>query len=320
MAEARMGRWTVALVVLAAVASTVRAAEVDTPETLTERDALIEKIARGQDVPRSVARFATLVRERDRVEATSRAAQEAERSAALERRDWQEAHRKSADADASWRCTLSPDPAHPVPSTESRSRGDWGKVVARKEERLPPKNALDAGEVQVVYEVAGQARSYRFRGDRMGRNHGTFEAAVGDLVLVCAHERDGLNGALLNGGFAARIAAPPRIADKRRWNPIHVTTTAFFWAIRKVAWPYPPEAYVLASLPVGKSLGGGRWEIPVENRESFVVEVPPRLAHQEVLVTGHDAWMILGHARFDAALHKLVLTAADLEPRYVIDK
>jgi hypothetical protein len=87
-----------------------------------------------------------------------------------------------------------------------------------------------------------------------------------------------------------------------------------------VAWPYPPDAFVLASLPIGPSLGGGRWEIPVENKESFVIEVPPSLKHQEALVTGHDAWLILGQARFDRTLKKLVLAVVDIEPRYVLDK
>jgi hypothetical protein len=306
---------------LLATAATARAAgaPIDSPATLAERDALIDKIARGEDVERSLARFAALVHERDRVEATSQAAKEAARQAALEQRDWQEAHRKSADYDLGWRCTLSVDPKHPVPSTESRYRADWGRVVRRDQSRLPPRTALDEGELVVEYEVAGQARRYRFRGERMGRDHRAFDAAVGDLVLVCAGERDGADGELLRSGFAARIAALPRIVDKQRWNPIHVTRTAFFWAIRKVLWPHPPEAFVLASLPLGPSLGGGRWEIPVENKESFVVEVPPALARKEALVTGHDVWLILGNARFDRALKKLVLTVADIEPRYVAD-
>jgi hypothetical protein len=311
-----------ALVLATATAAPAQAAEaaVDSEATLAERDALIDKIARGQDVERAVARFAAMVRERDRVEATSTAARESARTAALEQREWQEAHRKSVDYDLGWRCTLSVDPRNPVPSTESRYRADWGRVVRRDETRQPPKNALDEGKRELLYEVAGQARHYRFAGERMGRDHKAFEAAVGDLVLVCAGERDGVDGTPLRAGFAAAIAAPPRIVDKKRWNPIHVTKTAFFWAIRRVAWPYPADAFVLASLPLGPSLGGGRWEIPVENKESFVVEVPPSLARREALVTGHDVWLILGQARFDRALKKLVLTVADIEPRYVVDK
>jgi hypothetical protein len=309
------------LLLLVAGTQTARAGEdVDAPATLAERDALIDKIARGQDLDRSLARFAALVKQRDQVKATSQAAKEAERAAAVERRDWHEAHRKSADYDAATRCIFSVDPQKPVPSLDrTPHRADWGRVVRRDETRLAPTNALEEGKLEVTFEVAGQARHYRFAGERMGPGHNRFDAAVGDLVLVCIAERDGLDGSAPRSGLAARITAPPRIADKRRWNPVHVTRTAFFWAIRRVEWPYAPEQFVVASLPVGAALGGGRWQIDVENHESFIVEVPASLAHQEALVTGHDVWLILGQARFDRTLKKLVLRAADIEPRYVIE-
>ena len=85
-------------------------------------------------------------------------------------------------------------------------------------------------------------------------------------------------------------------------------------------WKYPEDAYVLCAMTVGKDLGGGHWEMTVDNRQSFLIEVPPRLPRRDALVTGHNAWLIMGHARFDRTLKKLVLVVEDIEPHYVTDK
>ena len=342
----RRFRATSSALVLLALAGAARAAgPSDDPAVAAERDALIDKIARGEDYDASVKRFAALVKERDRTIATSRAAREAVDSARLAARAWQQEYRKTADYDLGWRCTLSVDPRHPVPSTELRFRGDWGRVVKKERVTLTPKNALDEGEPAVLYEVAGQARHYYLRGDKFGPGFPPrpIEANVGDLMLVCDGD-DGSNdntepigwrgspddpstrvppywrGRLQRHGFAARIAAPPRIAQKGRWNPIHITSTNYFWAIHDVKWKYPAGAYVLSDLTLGRDLGGGRWEIPVEQGLSFYVEVPPTLPRREVLQPGHNAWLILGHPRFDRTLHKLVLQVEDIEARYVVEK
>ena len=331
---------------LVAAAATARASQpVDDPAVVEERDGLIDKIARGEDLDASVRRFAAMVKERDRTIATSRAAKEAEEKARLAEREARQAYEKSADSDAGWRCTFSVDPRHPVPSDEGRFRGDWGRVVKKEKATLTPKNALDAGEPATLYEVAGLLRHYFIRGEKFGPGHPTrdFVAEVGDLVLVCdgddGHhdntERYGWRGSpddpatrvpdywrgkLQRHGFAVRIAAVPKIAQKGRWNPIHITSSRYFWAIHDVKWKYPEGAFVLSDLTVGQDLGGGRWDIPVENKLSFVVEVPPNLPRRDVMQTGHNAWMILGHPRFDRTLRKLVLVAEDLESRYVIEK
>ncbi len=336
-------RVAVAVVLLSSLA---RAAEpVDDPATLAERDALIAKIVRGEDLAASVKRFGELVKARDKVIATSNAAREAEQKARQAEREFAETYKKTADYDAGWRCTFSVDPTHPVPSREGRFRADWGRVVKKERVTLAPKNALDDGEPATLYEVAGQARHYFIRGEKFGPGSPTrdFDAAVGDLALVCdgddGHhdntERFGWRGSpddpstrvpeywrgkLQRHGFAARIAAVPKIASKGRWNPIHVTSTVYFWAIHDVKWKFPDGSFVLSDLTVGRDLGGGRWEIPVENKMSFVVEVPPSLPRKDVMQTGHNAWMILGQPRFDSTLKKLVLVAEDLEQRYVVDK
>src|SRR4051812_12368703 len=232
---------------------------VDDPAVVEERDALIDKIARGEEVDASVKRFAALVKERDRTIATSRAAKEAEDKARIAEREARQEYEKTADHDAGWRCTFSVDPKHPVPSDEGRFRADWGRVVKKDKVKLTPKNALDDGEPATLFEVAGQARHYFIRGEKFGPGHPTrdVEGEVGDLMLVCdgddGHhdntERYGFRGSpddpsmrvpdywrgkLQRHGFAARIAAVPKIAGKGRWNPIHVTSSRYFWAIHDV--------------------------------------------------------------------------------------
>jgi hypothetical protein len=304
----------------------------------SERDALIARITRGDDVEGAARRFAALLRQRDQIVATSHAAKQAEADAKKALRDWREQYEKSVDYDLGWRCTLSVDPRRPVPSDEGRFRADWGRVVRKEAVRLAPKNPLDEGEPATLYEIAGQARHYLIRGEGFGHGrHEAFVADVGELALVCdgdgtrhhdpeelLHPNVGDPDArlppswrgLVRHGFAARIKAPPRIVNKGRWNPIHITATNYFWAIHDVRWKYPAGAFVLSNLPLGREIDH-RWEIMVERDQSFLVEVPPSLARRSALVAGHRAWLILGQPRFDAALHKLVLVAEDIEATYV---
>jgi hypothetical protein len=340
-----VGRCSIALVALAALATAAHASQpADDPAVEAERDGLIDKIVRGQDVDGSVKRFAALVRERDQKVATSRAAKEAEQKAREVESEYRKTYEKSADYDLGWRCTLSVDPKHPVPSDEGRFRADWGRVVKKEKVTLAPKNALDDGEPATLYEVAGQARHYFLRGEGFGHGRKSdVEANMGDLLLVCdgddGHhdntERIGWRGSpddpatrvppywrgrLQRHGFAARITAPPRIVDKGRWNPIHITSSRYFWAIKDVKWKYPPESFVLSDLTVGKDVGGGHFEISVDQHQSFLIEVPPRLPRREVIQPGRNAWLIMGHPRFDRTLKKLVLQVEDVESRYITEK
>src|SRR5438876_12426675 len=98
-----------------------------TPELLAERDQLIEKITRGAEYEASVKRFAALVQKRDAVIATSasalakeRAERDQQRAETDARRKLRDEYHKTGDYEVSWRCTLSPDPAHPLPSKEGR--------------------------------------------------------------------------------------------------------------------------------------------------------------------------------------------------------
>lgn len=310
------------------------AAEIDPTAAFNdERDALIDKIARGVDSEASVRRFAALVKMRDQQVATSHAAVEAERakrdaerSAREQRQKWQSDYRQSIDAQVANRCTLSADPAHPVPSTEGRYAADWGKVTARHALKLAPKNELDEGAPVTLYEIAGARRAYLVHGEQSGLGREQpFVAEVGDLVLVCDGGTSRVRGLpppwdaamVQRGGLAVKLAAPPLIAGKRRWNPIHITASRLFWAIREVTWKYPPEAFVLVNVTVGEALGGGRFSMPVDQGLDWIAEVKPSLPRAALLVPGHQVWAILGGAHFDHALKKLVLTVEDLEDRYV---
>jgi hypothetical protein len=265
---------------------------------------------------------------RDQLLMQARSAAEAAAEARRQDSAFWEAYRKSADQEAGWRCTLSADPAHPVPSDEGRFRGDWGRVVRREAVRLAPKNALDEGERWTMYEVAAVAGRYAVHGERAGLlSRQPAQAEVNDLVLLCIGSTDrearlppawqGIP--LLRAGLMARIKAPPRIADKRRFDPIHITPTRFYWAVKDVRWRYPEGRPVLSQVTIGKDLGGGRYEIPTHHEVTFVLEVPPALPRREVLVPGRPVWAIMGQPRFDAGLRKLVLTALDLEERYIIE-
>jgi hypothetical protein len=311
--------------ILVAAGSISFAGKEATPELDAERDSLIDKIGRGVDVEASVRRFKQLVEERDRRVATSQKAQEDERRRHEERRGWRDAYHKTGDYEVSWRCTLSPDPAHPLPSDEARFRGDWGKVVRAEKVRLVPKNELDEGEPATMYEVAGQKRSYFIHGEKYGLFHQPFTAEKGDLVMVC----DGGAGKdrklpapwadleVQRSGFALRVGAPPLIAKKAKWNPIHITGSRFFWAVHDVKWKYPDDGFVLSNIEIGEDLGGGRWKIDATQNLDWVLEVPAQVKNRELLVPGHAVWAILGHHRFDKTLKKLVLVAEDLEDRYV---
>jgi hypothetical protein len=324
------------LLILLLTSSTAFAVEDPTESLNAERDALIEKIASGKDFDASVKRFAALVQERDKVVATSQQAKELEKKARDteraerdQRRAWQDAYKKTNDYEVSWRCTLSPDPAHRIPSREGRFQPDWGKVIRKQTIHFPPKNALEDGEPATLYEVKGVARSYVFRGDTFDPFRKPFDANVGDLVLVCDGGEDldhrlppEWGTKMVKSGFAVRLAELPHIVKKTRWNPIHVTGAAFFWLIHDAEWKYPPGSFLLSNIEIDKDLGGGRWEIEADRHRnmSWILELPPNVKGRELLVPGHSVWAILGEPKFDKTLKKLILTAEDLEARYIIDR
>jgi hypothetical protein len=304
------------------------------PAVTAERDALIDKIARGVDYEASVKRFGELVKARDQVIATSAAARQkeqeardAERKVREERRKVQDDYKKTLDHEVSWRCTLSPDPANPIPSKEGRFKGDWGKVIRKQQFRLPPKNDLDDGEPATVIEVKGVARNYVIHTDKFAPDHKNLDANVGDLMMVCFSGEDLMKGLppgwgerVLRGGFAGRIAQPPLIVKKAKWQPIHVTGTVFYWAIADVKWRFQPTDYLLSHIEIGKEFAPNQFEIETNNNKSWILEVPTGLKNREWVKPGALLWVILGQQRFDKGIKKLVLVAQDLETRYVLER
>jgi hypothetical protein len=122
---------------------------------------------------------------------------------------------------------------------------------------------------------------------------------------------------VISQGFAARIAAPPRIADKARWNPLHLTgESALRMAIERVYWAYPEDRPVVSLIHVLADLGSGQFEIAAQ-RQSYVLTVPSGLKNRELVQPGKYLWAIMSTPVFDQKLKKLVLRAEDLEAHYV---
>ncbi len=323
-----MTRRALALALVALLApSPASARDPETPELDAERDTLIDKLTRGVDFEASVKRFGELVKQRDAIVATSAAALAKQRALWEQVRKFRDAYQKTGDHNVAWRCTLSPDPAHPIPSKESRFIGDWGKIVRKDNIRLTPKNDLDEGEPATIYEIEGRAARYFVRGERAGYERDKpFVGEVGDLVTVCksgSDEETRLPPAYarrLSHAFLVRVSEPPKIARKARWNPIHVTESAIFWTIHDVKWKFPEDAYLLYNFPLGEELAEGQWKIESSNDLHWILEIPPALRRKELLQTGRYLWVILGHHRFDKQLKTLVMQAEDIEEHYVLER
>jgi hypothetical protein len=327
-----MARLALILAVLSA-APALAEREDPTAHLNDERDILIDKITKGVDLEASIRRFGELVKERESKVATTQAAIDKERAQQQKDREERDKlrkardeYRKTLDYEVSWRCTLSPDPANPLPSTEGRFKPDWGKVVRKEKTRLPPKNELDEGEPVTMYEVKGVARNYQFRGERFSPDRKPFEAGVGDLVLICVSSEDtprevpaGWGPRLVTSGFAGRIAQAPAITKKTRWNPIHITGSAFFWAVKDVKWKWAGQ-FVLSHIELVKEVAPNQWEIAGDQDKTWIMEVPANVKNRDILKPNAGVWAILGNHRFDKGLKKLVLVAEDLEARYVTER
>jgi hypothetical protein len=327
------------LAILLLLCGAARAEESKTPQLDAERDQLIPKIIDGKDLDASIKRFGELIKQRDQVIATSEAAREAERKRHEQERAERDALQKlresyttGADYDVAHRCTLSPDPAHPVPSKEGYFKGDWGKVTRKEAIKFPPKNALDDGEPATMYEIAGQAQPYILLGEKAGRDRKyPFTAEVGDLVMFCGHPGRGEQdkrlppqwGEYVHHGFAVRLAAVPRIVQKARWAPIHIGAASMFWIVHDVKWKYPPDGFLLFNFEIDEDLGGGRYRVEIDRQRDMFWQmvVPPAVARRgPKLQKGMRVWAILGHPVFDKNLKSLVLTAEDLEEHYITEK
>lgn len=298
------------------------------PEVAQERDALIDKIARGADYERSVERFVALHKEA----VARREAAKLARQQQIEQRENDlkalRERQKTLDYLVAEHCLLRADPSQPSPPTSTLLRADWGKVVRKLATVTKGRTAFDDDVPITYYQVKGIERTYSLSSKSptlyLGKG---LQAEVGDLVIVCyvglsSHGSgsplpEEFRQDVVSQGFAARIAAPPLIVQKKRWNPLHLTgESAFRIAIDRVQWRYPEGQPVLGYIHVLGDLGGGRFEIAAE-RTSYILEVPEGLKNRALLQPGKYLWAIMSTPRFDKSIKKLVMRAEDLEAQYL---
>jgi hypothetical protein len=319
----RRGRFPSGLVLVigAALLSLAPPAEAADPaqSLVPERNALLLKLLRNEDPRATTAAIRQLYEQRARL--LTSAAQTAEQG--KKRQAELEIYQKSLDYEAAWYCRLAVDPR--APRADGHPSLDFGRVVRKTEVAIdgPRDNPLADSSV-TLFEVAGQSERYIVDGS----DNPSFQAAVGDLVALCRHKqriRSDLAAPwntvkLTSSQYSGRIARPPRIVDKAAWNPLHITDSELRNAILWKRWETPPDRLVVALVRVEKDLGAGRYAMLSRYwQDPFVLEVPVGLPRRELLQPGEFLWIILGKPRFDRDLQKLVLTAIDLELRYLVE-
>lgn len=287
----------IAMLMWAAVA---HAAEDPTADLDAERDLLIDKIVRGIDRPAQAKRFGELWRQR---QSRIAGAEQADK----ERKAYRAAFAASADGWALDHCALAVDPAHPPATQENLRPTDWGRVAAVRMVKTTSDNPLAPAEIK-VYDVPGEAKVHVVPARSTVPDWPALDAKVGDWLLVCS-------GSSEIAGL--KIGGQPLIARKSRWNPVQMPPASFAWAISKQKWYYAPALFVLTHVFVEKDLGGGRLLIESPWDHGWILEAPASLRNRALLKPGRGAWVIAGHARLDAAAGKLVLTAEDIEERYL---
>ncbi len=304
--------------------------QVTPPSIAAERDALIAKIARGEDYEASVTRFGALWQElTTQRDAAERAEQQSRELAQQNQKELIELQH-TLDFIVAQHCFLRADPSKPAEhQTGDLLKADWGKVVRKEAITIKGKNAFADDEHAFVYLVKGGERTYSLSSKAptlyLGKG---LQAAVGDLVLLCwtglsTHGSggflpEGFRDNVISQGFAARLAAPPRIAEKLRWNPLHLTgESALRMAIERVQWAYPEDRPVVSLIHVQSELGDGYFEIAAQ-RQSYLLKVPGTLKNRELVKPGKYLWAIMSTPVFDRERKKLVLRAEDLEAHYVL--
>lgn len=285
---------------------------------MVERDVHILNIFRGRDVAVSVQGFKQLLQRHQRGVASTEQAKKAQEARSAELEIYK---KTSLDYEGGWLCRLSDD----APPNDHRVT-DWGRVVRKTEVALDGQGAvlLDGGSI-TIYEVAG-------RGGRrlvIPKESTKRSAAVGDLVVLCAFDEKTRSDLappwnsvkLTQAKHFGVIAEPPRTVGKSQWNPIHITDHELRDAIFYKRWPMPPGRQVVALVRVDQDLGSGR--LAMVSRywaDPFILEVSPSLPRRALLQPGEYVWVIMGSPRFDKELEKLVLVAADIELRYLIER
>ncbi|MBL8633653.1 MAG: hypothetical protein JNM40_10545 [Myxococcales bacterium] len=307
---------------------------------LAERDALIQKIAAGEDYERSVTRFIELKKRFDKLVVELKLKPD---GAPIDRQrlamEKQYQYQRTLDFRVGEQCPMNIDPANRR-NGEGGSvfRADFGKIVAKKTVKIPAKSGFDEDEQVDTFQIASAKSGLVAFGAKEMKTHDgkPFAGSVGDMVFLCfasatshgsgsylpAEFRD----KVLGSGFASRIKGPPRIVSKTKWNPIHLVGRGLLRSVaRDGRWPLDAGTTVLSHIFIERDLGGGRFEIRLDEPHSlgrpsdltFLLEVPSGLKGHERLGTGEWVWAIMSRPVIDKQLRKLILTAEDLETSYV---
>lgn len=318
-----IARLTLALalaLVLALTRASAAAPAAQDAELGAERDALILKIFRGQDVAASVSAYKQLYERHQRL---VDAANQAQSRQAARKAELEVYQKTSLDYAAGWSCRLSAEP----PPHDYRTT-DWGRVVRKVDVPIDAgaQGGVVLGDSSIpIYEIEGRA-GRRFVTPKEDARR---VISVGDLVILCHFsERTRAELAppwntvkLSTAAHFGRIAEPPRIVTKSQWNPIHITDHELRNAIQSKRWEVPPSRSVVALVRVDQQLGDGRYAMVSRYwADPFVLEVDPTLARRDLLQPGEFVWVIMNSPRFDKELDKLVLKAADIELRYLIER
>lgn len=335
---------TLAKTVCALALPFLLAAESQAPDEgraiLAERDALIQKIANGEDYERSVNRFIELKKRFEKLIVELKLKPD---GAPIDRQrlamEKQHQYQRTLDFRVGEQCPMNIDPEKRR-NGEGGSvfRADFGKIVAKKTVKIPAKSGFDEDEQIDAFQIASTKSGLVAFGAKEMKTHDgkPFTGSVGDTVFLCfasvsshgsgsylpAEFRD----RVLGSGFASRIKGPPRIAFKTKWNPIHLVGRSLLRSVaREGRWPLDDGVTVLSHLFIERDLGSGRYEIRLDEPHSlgraseltFLLDVPSGLKGRERLGTGEWVWVIMSRPVIDKQLRKLILTAEDLETSYV---
>lgn len=291
---------------------------------LPERNVLLQKIFRGEDVAASLRLYKQLYDRRRQILDEAKQASQAKQSRQKELEEYQ---KTSLDYESFDFCRFSA----PVPRGHRST--DWGKVVRQTAAAIDAQGGMLLDDAAVaIFEVEGQdGRHFVALKDpeTWSKKKGRVPPKVGDLALFCNWDERTRKDLLppwntvklsVTNTFG-RITEPPRIVRKSAWNPIHISQQDLRDAIMYKKWNAPPGRHVLALVQVEKVLEDGRLAMVSHYwRDPFVLDVPPSLPRKELLQPGEYVWVIMGSPRFDKELDKLVLTAADVELRYLIER
>lgn len=307
-------------------------------ELVAERNALIDKLARGEETEANLARFVALKKRFDALleqrKLRSMASIEGQK---LSREKWT-AYLHSLDFRVGQECPMAVDPANrPTGDGHHVRKGEHGKIIAKKTTQIPAKTGFDEDQIIEVYQVKAQTGTYSFGNREMHTHDGKpFTGKIGDWVFLCyssaAQHGSGsylppeFRERVISSGFVSRIKGPPKIVEKAKWNPLHlVGLSTLQRAAQTGRWPIDENVPVLSLLIVEKELGQGRYEIRLDSphnlgrpsQHTFILVVPSNLAGSERLGPGEVIWAIMTTPVVDKKLRKIILTAVDLEPSYI---